>query len=309
MKYLDMQTAIISIIFAFYISACNVGSGENLDAQGQVVSENAGNNDDNSNGGGSDSGDNGNDDNDVGQDGIQPTLSSIQENVFTPICSVCHGGASPAAGQNLATIEDTIANVINVDSSNPQFKRVLPGSPEESYLYLKITGDSRAGARMPLGQPALSQDKIDAIKQWIADGALAPESKTPVQVSRIERTTTDEMRRNNHEQLTLWFNQAMDFSTLSREQITLELISASETFIEQRQLLTFEQASIAVENDHKLKITSSIIVDDDVILSKKRLRITINNSSISTITSALGQVLDGDNNNMQGGEFVYELTL
>lgn len=307
MKFQDKLIGFCLIMLLLCLSACNAGSGEGLDEQGQPLTDIQAP-----------------DPEPIGEEEIQPTLSSIQKEIFTPICSVCHGGASPAAGQNLSTIEDSIANLIDVQSSNPLFKRVLPGSPEESYLYLKITGDSQAGARMPLGQPALAEEQINAIKNWIANGALTPENLGTTKVSRVAQTTTSEMRRNNSEQITLWFNQAMDFTPLTREQITLRIanravdsddasfrltnkaVTYKELIYEE---LTYEQADIRAVNDHMLIINLAIPARYYTGPEKSHLRITLNNNSISTLTSTLGQALDGDNNGIEGGEFTYDLAL
>jgi hypothetical protein len=51
--------------------------------------------------------------------------------------------------------------------------RVEPGSPETSYLILKLQGDpSITGLRMPKdGPPYLTQEQIDGIAGWIRAGA------------------------------------------------------------------------------------------------------------------------------------------
>jgi hypothetical protein len=46
---------------------------------------------------------------------------------------------------------------------------VVPGKPDESELYRRITGESTP--TMPLNSPALSQSEIQAIHDWIAEGA------------------------------------------------------------------------------------------------------------------------------------------
>ncbi|WDE12610.1 c-type cytochrome [Thalassomonas haliotis] len=302
MKFQDKLTRHCLIMLSVCLSACNAGNGEGLDEQGQPLTDIQAP-----------------DPTPIDEEEIQARLSPIQKEIFTPICSVCHGGASPAAGQNLSTIADSIANLINVQSSNPLFKRVLPGSPEESYLYLKITGDSQAGARMPLGQPALAEEQINAIKNWIANGALTPENLGATKVSRVAQTTTSDMRRNNTAQVTLWFSQAMDFTSLTREQITLRianravdsddasfrLTNKALTYEE----LTYEQADIRAVNDHMLLINLAIPAPYYPGPEKSQLQITLNNSSISTLTSILGQTLDGDNNGIEGGEFTYDLAL
>ncbi len=64
-------------------------------------------------------------------------------------------------------------NTVNVSSiGRSDLLRIAPGDPDASYLVKKVQGDSDiSGGRMPLGRTALSADEIDAIRQWILDGA------------------------------------------------------------------------------------------------------------------------------------------
>lgn len=98
------------------------------------------------------------------------TLSMIQSQIFTPICSSCH---PPNQGQDLRA-GNAWASIVNQPShEQPALARVKPGDPDHSYLYLKIVGDpSISGARMPFGGPFLTADQIKLIHDWILAGAL-----------------------------------------------------------------------------------------------------------------------------------------
>jgi hypothetical protein len=108
--------------------------------------------------------------------GIQPTLQSIQTNVFTPICSGCHagsGGTLPGS-LNLSGASASHAAVVGVASTQqPAILRVAAGDPDNSYLIDKLEGTAPppTNSRMPLGGPALDQATINAIRQWISAGA------------------------------------------------------------------------------------------------------------------------------------------
>ena len=66
----------------------------------------------------------------------------------------------------------TFSNTVDVPSAqNASLDRIEPGDPDNSYLVQKIEGTASAGGRMPLGQPALSNEQIQAIRDWILDGA------------------------------------------------------------------------------------------------------------------------------------------
>jgi hypothetical protein len=105
--------------------------------------------------------------------GIQPTLQSIQDNVFTPICSGCHTGPTSGAlpgGMDLTTVAHSAASLINVASiENGALKRVLPNDADNSYLIKKLEGT--AGSQMPLGGQPLSAATITKIRTWITNGA------------------------------------------------------------------------------------------------------------------------------------------
>jgi hypothetical protein len=103
---------------------------------------------------------------------ITPDLQSIEDNVFTPICSKCHIGASAPEGLQLdaAHAYNALVGVPSVEV--PRFPRVDPGNPDESYMVLKIEGaPGIEGAQMPFGETPLPQATIDAIRQWITNGA------------------------------------------------------------------------------------------------------------------------------------------
>ena len=103
-----------------------------------------------------------------------PTLTKVQADIFTPICSVCHTGvgAGLPGSQNL-TAGHTYANIVNVASlEQGTLERVKPGDPDNSYLVRKIQGTAGiSGAKMPLGG-SLTQAQIDEVRAWVTAGAL-----------------------------------------------------------------------------------------------------------------------------------------
>lgn len=98
------------------------------------------------------------------------TLENVQQTVFNASCAVsgCHIGGSAPRGLDLSegAARDNLVDVASDEL--PSFKRVDPGNPDDSYLVMKIEGDSRIeGQRMPLGRPALSSDQINLVRDWI----------------------------------------------------------------------------------------------------------------------------------------------
>jgi hypothetical protein len=107
--------------------------------------------------------------------GVQPTLQSIQDNVFTPRCAICHSGPTSGvlpAGMDLSSLSMSFLALVNVPSLQVgTLDRVEPNNPDASYLVRKIEGTAAVGAQMPFGAPPLDAATITAIRQWITNGA------------------------------------------------------------------------------------------------------------------------------------------
>ncbi len=104
---------------------------------------------------------------------LGPSLSSIQQNIFTPICTQCHFGSNPAAGLNLQAGE-SYDQLVGVKRSFGDEIRVVAGDAGNSFLIDKLEGNALGGSRgdrMPLGGPYLQQNVIDVIIDWIDAGA------------------------------------------------------------------------------------------------------------------------------------------
>lgn len=110
--------------------------------------------------------------------------TGIQAKVFAPSCGLsdsCHRGRAAQEELKTQTAEESFTHMVNVPSKQmPQLDIVEPGDPDRSYLMNKILGvgmsefasNGDEGLIMPYGQvEPLCQVKIDAIRQWIEDGA------------------------------------------------------------------------------------------------------------------------------------------
>jgi hypothetical protein len=104
------------------------------------------------------------------------TLSSLQTTIFTPSCalSACHNSTDPQNGLDLSAGKSFKS--MNEASPHAELKRIDTTTPENSLMYKVLLGDVAVASgdevgKMPDGKAALSQDKIDAVKAWIAAGA------------------------------------------------------------------------------------------------------------------------------------------
>jgi methionine-rich copper-binding protein CopC len=162
-----VPVAVLCVAFGL-LAAC-VGSGAGLDANG----------------------------NPIAADSSSPTVlsadfQSIQDNVFTPICTRCHSGANAPEGLQLDQAH-SYALLVGVPSAEvPSILRVDPGDPTDSYLIQKLRGSSGiVGAQMPFGGPYLPQSTIDVIQQWITNGAPSASSQTDATLAVTATTPVD----------------------------------------------------------------------------------------------------------------------
>ena len=106
---------------------------------------------------------------------LDPTLDAIQEAVFGKSChfSTCHGGdgANQGLGLRLDNKQDSYDTLIDVPGVDASPFRVVPGDSANSLLYQTLLQSVEDVDLMPKSADGLPQYKIDAIKQWIDDGA------------------------------------------------------------------------------------------------------------------------------------------
>src|ERR1700686_762307 len=155
-----------ALLLVGFAAGC-AGNGAGLDQNGQPISTGG------SSGGGP----------------VTADFQSIQANVFTPICSVCHIGASAPEGLQLDAAHSYNLLVGVPSNEQPNLLRVKPGDPDSSYMVHKIEGLAGiTGGQMPLGQTPLPQATINAIRQWVTNGA--PNAPAPAAAQAFAVQTT-----------------------------------------------------------------------------------------------------------------------
>lgn len=106
------------------------------------------------------------------------TFAAIQQAIFEKHgCSMaaCHGNTA-SGGLDLRA-EVAYEGLLQVKAQGSSQLRIQPGSPNESYLYLKLKAAtvpgsvSIANSPMPVGLPPLSADELEAVRLWILGGA------------------------------------------------------------------------------------------------------------------------------------------
>jgi len=227
-------------------------------------------------------------------------LTQIQDSIFTPVCSECHIGSQAPLGLRLENTDVSYQFLVNVAAvGNSSFQRVLPDEPDNSFLVLKIEGDPRAGQRMPLGRTTpLSDENIQLIKSWIERGALPAESSQVLtKIVAVKNISQQNNSLKNNSIFVINFSQLLNEETVIKDNILIFQNIEGQKFL-------LSQNSYEIELVDQQNIQLTII---NQRLQNKSLSLVINHPSTSGIQDIKGRLLDGDNDQLEGG--VYETKL
>jgi hypothetical protein len=94
----------------------------------------------------------------------EPTsdYQGMRKKILEPYCLRCHSGPHAPKGLDYSTYDSMV--------KNPPYQVVVPGFPGRSILYEEIESGG-----MPKGGPRLSDEEIQFVYDWIANGALETE--------------------------------------------------------------------------------------------------------------------------------------
>jgi len=121
---------------------------------------------------------------------MEATFDSIHTKVFAVSCgtggNTCHSrrGSGNSGQLNLADDPYTAllgpdgngAKANNIEGTEKNLRRVVPGDPDQSFLVIKLSTrssqDPKYGSGMPFGAPgSVCPDALATIRAWIEDGA------------------------------------------------------------------------------------------------------------------------------------------
>lgn len=268
---------------------CGPGSGEGLNVAGRPLAE------------GSDL-------------ALEPTLASIQVNIFDPSCVVCHSGAAAPQGLRLDAASSFV-NLVGVASTQDgSLLRVAPGNPDQSYLVRKLEGTASSGEQMPLGAPPIPQSTIDFVRQWISDGAL-PESSGPTDAAPVVVSmapSPDTVSADFPAQITVGFDQEIDASTVNALSFSLWRSGGDGVFGDGDDVAVDAAASSLSATNFRLAIMDL----DGVAPIEDFYQVRLHGSGANVILSVDGRALDGEfdgsfpsGDGTEGGDFVAEFEI
>jgi len=106
-----------------------------------------------------------------------PNMVSFKKDIAPVLrdnCAACHVTGDEPGGLKLYP-SAAYRSIVKVHSNESPLLLVNPGDPKASYLLHKIEGTQLdvggAGTRMPPGTSGLPKETVDALRQWIAQGA------------------------------------------------------------------------------------------------------------------------------------------
>jgi hypothetical protein len=262
------------------------GNGQGLNANGLPIGSSGGSSSGSSSGGSTGP--------------VTADFDSIQENVFTPICAPCHSGATAPEGEMLDASHSYNSIVGMPSTEQPTLDRIKPGDPDSSYLVRKIQGGPGiSGVQMPYHETPLPQSTIDAIRQWVTNGApqgsssatgsvnamqriqeLANTTSSPFTVTQtepVDTAVTDEPVRH----ILVAFNHEVDASLINYT--TLEVTDANTPAV---RLPSY--AALAEGNP------SAIIITPVAPLLPGTYRVTVRGTGGGALADVNAQALGGD---------------
>jgi methionine-rich copper-binding protein CopC len=206
---------LIASLAAAVVAGCTAGSGAGLDQNGQPIGSTG------------------------GTPPLTADFTSIQANVFTPICTRCHSGAGAPQGLQLDAAHSYSLLVGVPSAEEPNLLRVKAGDPDNSYIIRKLEGGPGiVGVQMPAdGPPYLPQATINVIRSWITNGAMKAVAARVSSSSQLaQRFTVAATSLENNSVVTMVrpaivvaFNHEVDASLVNYTTVMLQKADATQS--------------------------------------------------------------------------------
>ena len=244
----------------------------------------------------------------VGIPNLQATFASIQANVFTPICTACHVGATAPQGLVLDAASSYALLVGVASTEQPSILRVAPGNPGASYLIQKLEGTAAVGGRMPLNGTPLVQSDINIIRQWITDGAQGPPpppANNPIRVSSLS-PVPESSATALPSSITAVFDRELNAATVTTATFLVDRSGGDGSFAEGNEV-AITAASITVPAANP---SSAVFGLSGVASVEDTYRVRLIGAGAANILDLAGNALDGEfsgafpsGNGTAGGDF------
>jgi hypothetical protein len=233
---------------------------------------------------------------------LSADFNSLQANIFTPICSVCHAGATAPQGLRLDAANSYNLLVGIPSSEVPSLLRVKSGDPDNSYIIQKLEGHAAVGAQMPFGGPYLPTTTIAFIRQWISNGALRPAAAAAGGSQAFAIATTapadGAVLDAPPTSVVVAMTRDLNASRVDTSSLKLEMLGMGDTPID-------------IPSDVALPLTNqqSVVVTPRTALAAGHYRIVVSSSDGNNIQSVDGLPLSGLPVDQHGDQIVSEFVV
>jgi hypothetical protein len=266
-----------------WLCACS-GSGVGLDSNGQPLSS-------------SSSG---------GPVPLAATFDAIQANVFTPICSVCHIGATAPEGLMLDAAHSYNLLVDHPSTEVPSILRVAPGDPTNSYIIQKLEGHAAVGGQMPLGETPLPAATIAFIAQWITDGAPQSSSASAAAMATSFRVASvapenDDVLAVAPARIVIGFTRELDATRVDATAVRLERIDGTGEAV--------STTTVAIEPSVPAANPSALMLAPRAPLAPGHYRIVLSGQPGTALAASDGELMTDAPTDANGDHIISYFTL
>ena len=237
---------------------------------------------------------------------LEPTFQSIQDHVFTPICTGCHAGAAAPLGLRLDEGASYALLVNTASVEVPSLRRVQPGNPDASYLIQKLEGTAAVGSRMPLNGTPLPSETIAVIRQWIANGAQNAVSfgaqNTVPQVAAVSPKEGDTLSASPAD-IVIAFDTEVDASLLQANLLVLRASGGDGGFAEGNEIAL--PVDVAVRSSQP----TVLVITPRQALTPDTYQLMLSGTQPLALADLQGRAIDGDGDQAPGGDFVLKFSV
>jgi len=220
------------------------------------------------------------------------------QQIFDTNCVECHSGNNPSGGLSYADAATSESQLVNMAANcdNNQ-TRVIPGDPDNSVLYRKISmANPGCGAAMPFGRAMISIADQAIIYNWIV--SIGPAA----QFGLVEMESNQSTVQETDGQLNIAVNRllgtqgqiSVDYvvSTLNNDSAT-----SPDDYIADSGTLVFEDGEV-------VKNITVILSDDEIFEGSETFSVTLSNVTNGAVLGSLIQnrvnIVDNEFDNKPG---------
>ncbi|TQV82963.1 Calx-beta domain-containing protein [Aliikangiella coralliicola] len=186
-------------------------------------------------------------------------------------CLNCHGANNPSGNLSLVDAATSEAQLVDVDATcNGNMKRVVPGDPDNSVLYQKITqANPGCGGVMPPSGNLISVADRNTIFDWII--SIGPAA----QFGLIELDTTTATAQETDASITLTVNRAL--GTQGQVSVDYAVATVGTDTATSPDDYVADAGTLVFADGENVKTITVTLADDDIFEGSEVFSVTLSN--------------------------------